>query len=566
MNNNIILETKLVGSIEGDFIIKSYQRGYRWSNDEVKLLLEDIYFNGTKDYCLQPIVVKKENGLYELIDGQQRLTTLYLIYQYMHTKTSGWLEKPKFSIDYQTRQKSKEYLEDIDITKENKNIDFWHISNAYKVIDDWFSKKEQAALTKFNQYLTDNVKVIWYVVDDSADSNAIFRRLNIGKIPLTSAELVKAMFLSKNAMNEEKQEEISLQWDNIERRLQDDSLWFFLTNNDKNQYQTRIELLLDLLTSKKENDKEKYYSFFEIDKMRKNKSLQEIWNDIEHTFLILTDWYENHKLYHKIGYLITSKYKTLQEIYELSKDKTKEEFIELLDYEIKNSIKIKENYGELTYENTGDQAKIFRLLLLFNIESVSKNGEHTQWFPFDKFKDKKNGKVVWSLEHIHAQQSDGLKTTNERIEWLEYQLESIKSIEGDNKELIEEMKTAINNKSLQGYEFRKIQEEVFKKLSTHGNISYMHTIGNLALLNSQDNAALNNSTFDVKRNKIIELDKKGQYIPFCTRMVFLKYYTPSKGNQLHFWEELDMKAYINDMNRVLNNYLEDKIVLQKEEL
>ena len=300
--------------------------------------------------------------------------------------------------------------------------------------------------------------------------------------------------------------------------------------------------------------------------MRKNKTLQEIWNEIEHTFLILTDWYENHELYHKIGYLITSKYKTLQEIYELSKDKTKEELIEVLDFEIKNSIKIKENYGELTYENTGDQAKIFRLLLLFNIESVRKNGEQTQWFPFDRFKDKKNGKVVWSLEHIHAQQSDGLKTTNERIEWLEYQLESIKSIEGDNKELIEEMKTAINNKSLQGYEFRKIQEEVFKKLSTHGNISYMHTIGNLALLNSQDNAALNNSAFDVKRNKIIELDKKGQYIPFCTRMVFLKYYTPSKGNQLHFWEELDMKAYINDINRILEKYLDDIIVLQKEEL
>lgn len=61
----------------------------------------------------------------------------------------------------------------------------------------------------------------------------------------------------------------------------------------------------------------------------------------------------------------------------------------------------------------------------------------------------------------------------------------------------------------------------------------------LALLNTADNAALNNSTFDVKRNDIIQMDKKGQYIPFCTKMVFLKYYTPSAENQLHFWGQAD---------------------------
>lgn len=85
-----------------------------------------------------------------------------------------------------------------------------------------------------------------------------------------------------------------------------------------------------------------------------------------------------------------------------------------------------------------------------------------------------------------------------------------------------------------------------------------------ALLNTADNAALNNSTFDVKRNDIIQMDKRGQYIPFCTKMVFLKYYTPSAENQLHFWGQADRIAYIKAINDVLSDYIEP-IVLEKEE-
>lgn len=81
MSTNIILETKFVADISGSFYIPSYQRGYRWSETEVVRLLDDIYQNGKKNYCLQPVVVRKKEDQYELIDGQQRLTTLYLIYK-----------------------------------------------------------------------------------------------------------------------------------------------------------------------------------------------------------------------------------------------------------------------------------------------------------------------------------------------------------------------------------------------------------------------------------------------------------------------------------------------------
>ena len=82
----IILETKLVGKIEGEFYIPSYQRGYRWGKDEVERLLDDIHANGANGYCLQPIVVRRRKDGYELIDGQQRLTTLFLLHWYAAKK------------------------------------------------------------------------------------------------------------------------------------------------------------------------------------------------------------------------------------------------------------------------------------------------------------------------------------------------------------------------------------------------------------------------------------------------------------------------------------------------
>lgn len=103
-------------------------------------------------------------------------------------------------------------------------------------------------------------------------------------------------------MDREKQEEISLQWDNIEKELHNNSLCF-LTNHSNVKYQTRIDLILDLISGKPAINKEKYYTFFHFDNLNKEENLNEIWKEIRHTFLILKDWYEDHELYHKIGYL-----------------------------------------------------------------------------------------------------------------------------------------------------------------------------------------------------------------------------------------------------------------------
>lgn len=82
--DSALLEHRLVGDITGSFRVARYQRGYRWGKLEVERLLNDIRENGDKDYSLQPVVVKRDaEDVWELVDGQQRLTTLYLIFTYM---------------------------------------------------------------------------------------------------------------------------------------------------------------------------------------------------------------------------------------------------------------------------------------------------------------------------------------------------------------------------------------------------------------------------------------------------------------------------------------------------
>lgn len=564
-NNQILLETKLVSDIKGTFRVPSYQRGYRWGEDKVLRLLNDVYSNGKKNYCLQPVVVRNNGDSYELIDGQQRLTTLYLIYRYMKN-VNPFFSEPAFSLEYQTRDNSAEFLRTIDMSRRDENIDFWFIANAYETIKNWFEEDMQIRVLHVFEYFKEDVKIIWYEVGENEDAISLFTRLNIGKIPLTSAELVKAMFLSsKNADNIDwkKQEEISLQWDNMEKELHNDSLWYFLTNRTNTRYQTRIDLILDLISERPSDNREKYYTFFKIDEIGKTMPLDDLWRKIQQTFLVLKDWYENHELYHKIGYLIASEEKTLQEIFQLSIGKTKQEFRASLDFYIRESIAIKSNYADLSYEKPLDYKRISTLLLLFNVESVRQNGEHTQWFPFDKFKFDNKGKVSWTLEHIHAQQSEGLRTQEMWKEWLTLHIPSVLAVT-DDVELTDAMRTAIDKPKLERAEFDALQQKVVELLSVQGNAEYLHSISNLALLRSDDNAALNNSTFDVKRNLIVKMDKEGQYIPFCTKMVFLKYYTPSENNQLHFWGQADRVAYVNSINKVLAAYLPEPIVMVEE--
>ena len=561
MTNNIIFDVRKVGDIKGDFFVPSYQRGYRWGAEEVLRLLNDISESAGSNYCLQPVVVRKTADRYELIDGQQRLTTLWLIYRHI----SEYLpkSKPKFSVDYQNRKETAAYLLNIDPEKSEANIDFWFIAKAYQNIKEWFGEDENdASLKAFNLFkqLAESVQIIWYETDEADESEAIsiFTRLNSGKIPLTNAELVKAMFLRQNNETKLRREEIAYQWDSIEQDLHDNSLWCFLTNAAAGEYQTRIDLVLNLMAKKPPDAREEYYTFFYFDALHRQKNLDDIWREIQKNFLLLKNWRENHELYHKIGYLIAAECADLREIYDLAAGKKKDEFLAALDEKIKDSVKSDVNYGELSYEKRGDYEKISRLLLLFNVESVRRNGEESQWFPFDKFKFGGEKKKSWTLEHIHARKSEGLRTKEAWQSWLLVHADAVEKL-ANEENLAREMKEAAARANLARNEFLALAEDALSALSADATENELHTIGNLALLKFEDNAYLNNAAFDVKRDFIIKLDSDGKYIPFCTKKVFLKYYTPATENQLHFWSKRDRQAYIGAINKVLGKYLSEPI-------
>ncbi|MDI3545732.1 MAG: hypothetical protein PWP68_1149, partial [Rikenellaceae bacterium] len=263
------LTEKAIGELlEFNFFIPSYQRGFRWSERQVEDLLEDINaFVPTQIeksdkktwYCLQPVVVKEcdektkiENDLpgtwYEVIDGQQRLTLIFLIIHYANEMWVGKQKIPEFQLKYETRERSFQFLKQLKINElkdqaeiDYENIDYYNISVAYNTIHNWVKNYK----SKFNKDFDNNdfqsklksyAKVIWYEVStEEKGAIEIFTRINMGKIPLTNAELIKALFLnSSNFPNSDtekirlRQLEIASEWDRIEYSLQNDELWYFI--------------------------------------------------------------------------------------------------------------------------------------------------------------------------------------------------------------------------------------------------------------------------------------------------------------------------------------------------
>lgn len=583
------LEEKLVGNISGKFIIEAYQRGYRWSKDEIQHLLDDI--NEVPDgqnYCLQPIVVKDNNGVYELIDGQQRLTTLYLIMKYL----SNYIDI-SYSIEYVTRKSengnigSKELLEKIDtinLDAPSSNIDELFIKKAYKIVKTWFADVK-SRMMGFAGKLQKYVTVIWYEVDSTEDSVSIFTRLNIGKISLTNAELVKALFLSKGrkdaqgtyagnpyGIDNKKQYEIALQWDSMEKGLHDHKFWAFITNEKEEKYPIRMELFFDIMENKPNNE----YSFYTFnrfyEKFKTSSNKTETWETIVRYYQQLWEWYKDFNLYHQIGYLISigTSIKELLDV-AMSREKPikKSEFREIIWGMIRNSVNFTKTNGdrkeEIDYEDLNFEEHkeyIHRLLLLFNVETIRQKGDEDNRFPFERYKNE----GTWSLEHIHAQNSENLKTNQEWKDWLEWHKRSLKGMTKDYDEtseqymdickLIERMNDVISHIETKNYrgsirdEFSAVSVDVVKFLSDGDDKVQMHSLSNMALLTVGENAALNNSTFDVKRNKILEMDRDGDYIPICTKNVFMKYYS-SSDTKLHYWSVEDRRCYTNAMNDIL---------------
>ncbi|EIC5479852.1 DUF262 domain-containing protein, partial [Campylobacter upsaliensis] len=280
---------RAIGDLKGEnFVIPSYQRGYRWTSKEVTTLLQDIWDfaqmeNQPDFYCLQPIVVKKNGREYNVIDGQQRLTTIFLTIKFLQNKDY-------FTIDYQSRLKSAEFLKNIQHNNadKDKNIDFYHFDKAYGYIKDFF-ENDDIDKKKFENTLIDKCKVLWYEIAKKENENEVFIRLNIGKIPLVEAENIKALFLSKNdELDGEDLKERAELWykSEIETRENRDFRYCVLNKIDeKNIEQKNIKddiLRIDAyLKAIVPYSKEKYYLFDYFYKCYRDGTLSDRWEELE---------------------------------------------------------------------------------------------------------------------------------------------------------------------------------------------------------------------------------------------------------------------------------------------
>ena len=589
------------------FCIPNYQRGYRWGRQQVRDLLDDIaeYMNPSCDvqdefYCLQPLVVcervdndedflaalpkEPENALpitrdaiakhveWEVIDGQQRLTTIHILLSVLDLRQE--LEA-KFSIRYATREDSQSFLEGI--AKKNEedslnDIDFWHMFEAYKEIQDWFSTISEKSKGRwsedlFKEVLLNKVQFIWY--ESNEDPIKVFTRLNIGKIGLTNSELIKALMLNRSNFEGQdadkirlRQLEIAVKWDEIESVLQDDEFWMFLHDKGFDK-PTRIDFLFDLVCELKMLDryidesalkdkdgllgKDGYRTFryfnayfksekakCECDKVM--KSLIEVcWEKVDEIFATFREWFEDLRLYHYVGFLVDQKSK-IGDIYKVWKEqklvvsegkegektidiRTKEAFLK--DYlipEIKTKVSGCNNL-EKQYE-TGKSEDVKQrcrsLLLLHNIQTVinqndrqSADGHSGVFYKFPFHLYKTEG---WDIEHIDSNSENGFDEWDAKVEFLANHYNAVE--ENLQSKIIDFCSDPSKATADNFTELRSSIENALGKCANGDRLNpeEKNKVWNFALLDSSTNRSYGNSIFSAKRRIIIGKDK-GKYIP-----------------------------------------------------
>ena len=623
--NGNVLQLKSVQDIcDGakNFYIADYQRGYRWGEDEVEALLNDIYEVYKKDdsgqkYCLQPLVVtenkecvfsaylekdgvkeqKSKEGCHELLDGQQRLTTIFLI-----------IETIKQLID-DKRNTYRIYYELV------RPIDREFIANTIKreevkggIIKQWFCRKsdfnsnhqdvyrrktrdhepgdcknpnwQKKELEKYLNVIYTNLVFIWYEVKEDVNEE-LFRKINKGKIELTNAELFKAMLLNdENARTGEESRElerISFEWDKIEQSLRNDEFWFFISNN-KSEERTRIDYILEVyarsLKVAKEYDILKdRYSFLVVQDYLLGKkdnagnidfeSIKTVWKEIVSVHDKLYSWYRDDELYHNIGFLVacegrrrSAAAEIIVDLYRATKDKN---MVNVKSY-VKG--KIQTIFAEIAKHTSGGENENKEYLNGFDVDTITYDINKKDLCAFLLYSNiypiiKVIQKCEAELKSIKEEKSESEK--KKRIEMLNethierFPFKKYYQIDWDIEHI--NPQTPITGKDAEAKfafdeSYLKIYKEEYEKYmqnksSIDENSNEINAVSNLVLLDSTTNRQYHNAIFGFKRYCIIQRDKSGKYILPQTRRVFLKY------DNLHptwlEWTKQDQCAYMKEL-------------------
>lgn len=616
---------------EHHFVIPSFQRGYRWEEKQVTDLLEDIKQFANDDnvksdsYFLQPVVVKacKYNGkdAYEVLDGQQRLTTMLLLLKRL-MKRLGEDEREMYQDSlYDIVYTNRPQL-DFDNPNAADNIDSYYLSEAKRVIEDWFKEqtKNKQNLNNFTGSLLYDqkrqVKIIWYAIEEDSEdlvSINIFNRLNKGKISLTSSELIKALFIMDYDLraNGDKlpAEQLSMEWNEMERKFQDDNFWYFISDDNRGT-QTRIDVLFDFVTCR-DKEKDADYSYREFQKLydfcrdqERNKTneqfvsdwsddiknMQDAWKQVRKTFDRLVAWYEDNLYYHYVGYLVAIGFTPLQIYNHLENEKRNRKLIEpeyewtVEDTMVSLRKKMMERFKQDNRYIKKDAIDEFeykseyvpRVLLLFNVECC-RRGQNVR-FAFDKYK-----KENWDVEHVDSQNDATLQEYDDRMRWMK-NVKFVLNMEHTDraKELANECQNLIDEfterSKVNVDKYRVFYQTINKFYSAESGENDSEVdlttkkkdyLSNLTLLDSATNREYKDAPFAYKRYCIVKNDRLGdRFIPLCTRNLFLKYYTDSNNESSYLdtmrWNSSDREGYMMAMHEAVDPIFDSVIVVEKE--
>lgn len=598
------------------YVIPFQQRGYKWNSTNVEELLNDLKdFIDNSDtkkriYCLQPFtIVPLGENRYNVLDGQQRLTTLYLLHTYLYHSAPYKFEFERDRAMEGEGMSRSQFLREIDAIDDvsaSQCIDFFYIHNAYNHIKVVFNKwaKElcnsddekivdeiKLALIKKFKVLLDggrkekSVQIIWYEVKKEKEHET-FRNLNSGKIPLTNTELIKALMLNRvSGLPTKEQEEAAVIFEQIEQQLQNDHFWYMFNAGELREGQTRMDFLFNLAAECKQSDYDidSRWSFRNYFMKPEKGTLSEKWKQVRHTYLRLKDMYDDIYSYHYIGFLTYSNDNTLnstKDLLELSRNTTHSDFIENLKQRIKQILNNKHHSNVEDYRYDQTKKKDLRLLfVMHNVEtilqkyaSLNENEKLHLKNGFERFPYELLHKQNWDIEHIASNTDSDFKNTEDRKAWLQsikkdlgekYPKQDVSSLEekfdkDKKKEHFDELYNAIMRRCDEAI------EDAIKDNSDNGKDKMQ--VGNITLLDSHTNRCYHNALFPRKRRYIIvangltdKNDKFEQsisklYVPPCTLSVFTKAYNKGGYLTLNAWTQTDADAYLLDMEQKLSYY------------
>ncbi|MCG0152653.1 DUF262 domain-containing protein [Phocaeicola vulgatus] len=566
------------------FIIPYLQRAYKWKEKQAKQMLEDFseFLKQEKTYyCMQPLaVVKIGDNKYELLDGQQRLTTLLILWRILfeddkekNTSYPYKFEYERDSSESNTLLNRYSFITESDEIKkgEHRNIDEYYMSKVYGAIKQYFIDNSDNQKEDFKKLLKGEGKHIlflWYEVNEE-EKHTTFAHLNSGKIELTCSELIKAVLLSdcnKESLDNNGLPDKSLvaaQYAEMEEAFNDDRLWYMLQTDEPLYNGSRMDLLFNMVLniSRKTYEADPKAAFYEV-YTEKKVDLSKFWKDCRAYFVRIMDLYKNPYTYHYMGYLTyTEGNNKIDDWVEAYKESGLKGCIEQLKSKVRESISGLGDFEKITYSDTS-KATLRKIFILHNIQTILIHYEAIKKanlglrFSYEQFPFELLYSQRWDIEHIASQTENPLTKQMDFKDW-------IASVKADYPEIFAQ-RPELNNeidlfeKDYKIEKFKQIYNEIVGSAEKNSPQN-KDGLGNLVLLDSHTNRSYHNSLYKRKRKIILaasNIDNQNNeyqvtYIPRCTLNVFLKTYNTGMDVNLVEWTQDDYNKYLGDIKEKL---------------